>query len=99
MLGELERQEKHEYLYWEFAAYGGQQAVRQGKWKAIRQNMLRKSNKNPLQTELYDLDNDIGEQHNVAAEHPELVAKLNAIMKRARTPSKLFAFGPLDDGD
>ena len=25
------------YLYWEFPAYGGQQAIRQGKWKAIRQ--------------------------------------------------------------
>jgi arylsulfatase len=88
---------KHEYLYWEFAAYGGQQAVRQGNWKAIRQNMLKKSNKNPLQTELYDLANDIGEQHDVAAQHPDVVARMNAIMKRARTPSELFAFGPLDE--
>ena len=97
LLGESDRQQKHEYLYWEFAAYGGQQAVRQGNWKAIRQNMLKKGNQNPLQTELYDLASDVGEQHNVAAQHPDVVAKLNAIMKQARTPSELFAFGPLDE--
>ncbi|MDP6468934.1 MAG: arylsulfatase [Pirellulaceae bacterium] len=97
LLGELDRQEKHEYLYWEFAAYGGQQAVRQGNWKAIRQNMLKKSNQDPLQTELYDLANDIGEQRNVAAQHPDVIAKLNVIMQQARTPSDLFAFGPLDE--
>ena len=32
--GEL--QKEHEYLYWEFSPHGGQQAIRFGKWKAIR---------------------------------------------------------------
>jgi arylsulfatase len=28
----------HEFLYWEFPAYGGQQAIRMGKWKGLREN-------------------------------------------------------------
>lgn len=34
--------------------------------------------------ELYDLQNDIGETKNVAAEHPEIVARLTAAAERAR---------------
>ena len=36
-----ENQRKHDFLYWEFTEYGGQQAVRMGKWKSIRRNILR----------------------------------------------------------
>src|SRR5699024_3741114 len=31
-----EEQPKHDYLYWEFPALGGGQAVRKGPWKAVR---------------------------------------------------------------
>ena len=34
--------------------------------------------------ELYDLQNDVGETKNVAAEHPEIVARLTAAAERAR---------------
>ncbi len=34
-------QKKHDYLYWEFPAYGGQQAIRMGKWKGIKKKLLR----------------------------------------------------------
>ncbi len=47
------------------------EAVRGGKWK------LRRTKK----TELYDLEADIGEKNNVAAEHPAIVKRLNYIMK------------------
>jgi len=47
------------------------EAVRGGKWK------LRRTKK----TELYDLEADISEQNNVAAEHPAIVKRLNYIMK------------------
>ncbi len=97
LLGERDRQQRHDYLYWEFAAYGGQQAVRLGDWKGIRQNMLRKNNPAPLQTELYHLATDVGERHNVADQHPDVIAKIEAIMQQARTPSKLFPFKPLDE--
>ncbi len=57
------KQQEHEFLYWEFPAYGGQQAVRFGNWKGIRKNIF----KGNLKVELYDLDNDIRELDNVAA--------------------------------
>jgi len=37
--------------------------------------------------ELYDLADDIGEQRNGAADHPEIVAKFNGYFKTARTDS------------
>jgi arylsulfatase A len=84
-----------EFLYWEFQAYGGQQAVRMGNWKGIRQNMLRK-NSDPLKIELYNLADDAGESTDVAAEQPEVVAQIRQIMQREHTPSELFPFPPID---
>ncbi len=96
LFGKPEKQKEHEFLYWEFPGYGGQQAVRLGPWKGVRQNMLRRNNPDPLKIELYNLEDDIGETTNVAAEHPDIVAKIQAIMKREHTPSELFRMAPLD---
>jgi len=96
LLGYPERQKQHEYLYWEFPAYGGQQAVRRGRWKAVRQNMMQKGNKNPLKIELYDLTEDIDEANDVAKANPEVVQKMKSIMQSAHTPSQQFPLRPLD---
>jgi arylsulfatase A-like enzyme len=85
LLGKPGEQRKHEYLYWEFHEQGKRQAVRMGDWKGIRQNVAKNPN-GPI--ELYNLKNDIGEKDNVAARHPEIVAKIEAYMKAARTPSE-----------
>ncbi|NQT11371.1 MAG: arylsulfatase, partial [Planctomycetes bacterium] len=90
------RQKEHDYLYWEFGGYGGQQAVRMGPWKAVRQNVLRKNNPRPLAIELYHLGDDLGEQDDVAAEHADVVAKMRSIMNEGRTPSEIFPMKPLD---
>jgi len=82
-------QEQHEYLYWEFHEKGGRQAVRQGKWKAIRYNVFDDRNRLP---ELYDLDQDIGEENNLAAEYPEIARKLGDLMSQSRTESQVFNF-------
>jgi len=95
LLGKGE-QKSHDYLYWEFPAYGGQQAVRMGDWKAVRQNMMQPKNADPLRIELYNLKTDIGEKNDVAAEHPEIVAKAREIMRRAHVPSRLFPLAPID---
>ena len=92
-------QKKHDYLYWEFHEGGFGQAVRLGDWKAIRTTRARSTKAfdanggvppsaatRPAKTELYDLTKDLGEEHDVAAEHPDLVAKVEQIMKDARTP-------------
>ncbi len=89
-----EEQPQHEYLYWEFPAYGGQQAIRKGKWKALRKN-LKKDPNAPI--ELYDLENDVAEFHDVADQHPELIKKIENILRTARTPSDTFAFPALDN--
>ncbi len=96
LLGKPDQQKPHEYLYWEFTGYGGQQAVRMGKWKAVRQNILRRNNSDPLKIELFNLDEDVGESHDVAAKYPEIVARMQSIMQTARVPSKLFPMPPID---
>ncbi len=87
-----EGQENHEYLYMEFPSYGGQQMVRMGSWKGVRQNIFKDS----LQIELYNLDSDIGETNDISADHPDIVQRIEAIMKTARVPSEEFPFGILD---
>ena len=82
-------QKEHAFLYWEFPARGGSQAVRMGKWKGIRQN-VDKGMDAPI--ELYDLSSDIGEKHNVAKTNPEIVKKIANIMAEQHVPSELFPF-------
>ena len=97
LLGRPDEQKRHEFLYWEFTGYGGQQAVRMGDWKAVRQQMLRRNNPDPLRIELYNLAEDIGESRDLAAEHPDLVARMRKILRTQRVPSKLFPMRPLDE--
>ncbi len=80
------KQKQHDYLYWEFHISGGKgikQAVRMGKWKAVRNSL-----EQPL--ELYNLDNDLGETKNLAKKHPEIIKKIEAYLKTARTESEVF---------
>lgn len=84
-----EQQQKHDHLYWEFLEQGGKQAVRLGNWKGIRLNM---SNNAEAPIELYNLASDIGEQHNVAAENPKVIAQIASIMTQEHVYSKEFHF-------
>ncbi len=88
-----EDQPERPYLYREFPSYGGQQTIRVGDWKAVRQNMA----KGNLEIELYNIADDIGETNNVAKDHPELVTKFARMMEEVRTPSDIFPLVPLDD--
>jgi hypothetical protein len=49
-----------------------------------------------LEIELYNIAEDIGEQNNLADQHPLLVARLAKMMELARTPSEIFPLIPLD---
>ncbi len=89
LLGREEQQRRHMYLFWDFPGYGGQVAVRYGKWKALKKN-LKKNPDSP--TELYNLEEDMGEGHNLADRYPELVKKLENIMIQARRRPKFPAF-------
>ena len=90
LLGRGADQQDHEYLYWEAAGPNqtiSQQAVRWGHWKAVK-------NRANDSLELYDLSRDLGEQHNVASQHPEIMQRINAICSAARTPERVY--GPAD---
>ncbi len=43
--------------------------------------------------ELYDVAQDVGEQNNIANNHPEIVAEINAIMEKEHVTSEVFRFG------
>jgi arylsulfatase len=80
------QQPEHKYLYWEFSGYDQQQVVREGKWKIIRSGV----DVGDPPWELYDLSADIGETHNIAAEHPDAIDRLAKYAAEAHTPSELF---------
>lgn len=82
-------QSVHDYLYWEFPARRGRIALRQGDWKAVRYNVDFAPN-SPL--ELYRLSTDPSESINLAAQYPEKVAELDALIKQARSPAANPAF-------
>ncbi len=86
-------QRRHEFLYWEFPGYGGQQAIRAGNWKAIRTGLAR----GPQPTQLYDLAADPSEQSDLAAQRPEVLARLEKLMAAQHTPSALFPIRGLGD--
>lgn len=85
--GKDDEQEKHSLLYWETVENGGAQAVRMGRWKGVLKGICSKS---PGKFELYDLDADLGEKNDVAAQHPEQVKILMDAMKKEHVTSPLF---------
>ena len=90
------RQRPREFLYREFSGYGGQQAVWMGRWKGIRQKILRQNNPTPLKIELYDLESDISEARDVAVDHPEIVSRIRTLMQQQHQASRVFPIKPLD---
>ena len=58
-------------------------------WKAVRMNMSINPN-SPL--ELYNLNQDIGEQENLAAQYPKVIEEIRQIMNKEHSPSTIFQF-------
>lgn len=80
LTGDDEKQEKHEFLYWEFHQTD-QIAVRMDDWKMVVKNGV---------PHLYNLKNDIHEDKDLAAHYPEIVNRMVDIIYKEHTPSKLF---------
>jgi arylsulfatase A len=68
-----------EYLYFEFSEKSGQIAIRFEKFKAVKSDL--KKNRNAA-WELYDMENDEKESVDIASKHPEIISKLDAIVKK-----------------
>ena len=81
-------QKAHEYLYWEFPAYGGQQAIRINQWKGIKRDLL----KGPSKLSLFDLSNDPKELVNVSNNYPDVVEKMEKLLKEVHTKATIQRF-------
>ncbi|MBG29749.1 MAG: N-acetylgalactosamine-6-sulfatase [Opitutae bacterium] len=68
LLGQKAKQKKHEYLFWRWSGF---RAVRMGQWKGVQTNK---------DLALYDLDEDLGEENDVAKDHPKLAARIKEII-------------------
>lgn len=76
-------QPQHEYLYWEIVIRGAMQAARIGKWKGVRYALDK-----PI--EIYDLSQDRAERNNLAAQHPEIVRRVEQVFAEAHVDSDRF---------
>ncbi|MCP4510174.1 MAG: sulfatase-like hydrolase/transferase, partial [Fuerstiella sp.] len=84
-------QPAHDFLYWEFSEQKGKRAVLKGDWKLVQSEV---ATGKPSAFRLYDLDHDIGEEKNVAAEHPDKVAELKKLLDGAHDPSGAYPLFP-----
>jgi arylsulfatase A-like enzyme len=87
ILGDRQDQKQHSYLYWEFYEGASSQAVRMGRWKGVRIPMLTGD------IQLYDLESDPAEEHDVAEERPDIVAKIRDAMNESHVASPLWKPG------
>lgn len=81
-------------MFWEFAGYRGQLAIRDGQWKAVRQGVR---SKNPGSWELYDLKRDRAESKDLSQEHPDILSKLEEAYLKTRTAEPDFPLPLYDD--
>lgn len=91
-------QPARDFLYREFAGYGGQQMLRSGDWKAVREKLVAAGKKKDatVKTQLYNLATDPQEKTDVADANPEVVAKLEKIMRTQHVASTNFPISVLD---
>jgi arylsulfatase A-like enzyme len=72
-------QEQHKYLYWEYMAGRKlSQAVRHGRWKALRDAP-------GAALQLYDLAADLGETRNIADQEQDVVAEIEEFLTESHT--------------
>ncbi len=89
-----ELKEEHPYFYWDYGHCRERydQAVRMGQWKGIRLGQGGK-------LQLYNLEEDIGETNDVAAQYPGIVKEIERIMDTAFVPSERYPVGELYTGE
>ncbi len=85
-------QKEHSHLYWAFDEQGGKTAVLKWPWKLIHLNTgagrkepggkdKNKGKPKPLEKLLYNLETDVGEETNLAAQEPGKMAELEGLMR------------------
>ncbi len=79
LLGMNDKQEKHDFLYWEI---NRQQAVRMGDWYGVKNRDGR--------LELFNLIDNPAQDNDISALHPEIVQKITGIMQSQHVPSDVW---------
>jgi arylsulfatase A-like enzyme len=74
------KQQQHEFLYWEFEETD-QVAVRMGNWKMVCEGGI---------PHLYNLAEDLHEDHDIADQHPDIVRQMIEIAHSQHTESPHF---------
>jgi arylsulfatase A len=87
---------KRKHLYFELHDGGNKQALIDGRWKGVRKGI--KPGQSMPKLELYDLEKDPSEQHDVADVFPEICTEIESKMKQEHVPSKVFSL-PGDEDD
>ena len=82
LTGKNDQQKKHDHLYWEFHETD-MMGVRMGDWKLVVERG---------KCRLYDLRKDLHEDHDVAAQHPDVVKKMVDIIYKEHTASNVPLF-------
>ena len=77
LLGNAGEQERHEFIYWEWDQRGTDRALRHERWKLVSEE--------PGAWQVFDLESDISESHDIAANHPDLIARAEEWIKDNRT--------------
>jgi arylsulfatase A-like enzyme len=85
-------QAQHLYLYWEFYEGGGARAIRQGRWKGVRDPW-------DASLQLFDVEKDTGETMNLAGQYPGIVAKCEAAMQEAHVPNPNYQVAKKNEPD
>lgn len=80
------KQRLHDFLYFEYPENGGQLAIRMGKWKAVKKNLKKIPN---APWELFDLNADPYEKKDLANENPDVIRKINDLVKREHQHSHI----------
>ncbi|WP_422351096.1 arylsulfatase [Flagellimonas sp.] len=87
------KQQKHDYLYWEYRERVEQflriKAIRKRDWKAVVKFPKSEGEQSePRDMELYNLKDDLGEENNVAGAHPDIVNEFYSFLNSDQISSK-----------
>lgn len=82
------QKQQHNYLYWQFNEGEFKEAIVQQNWKLIRY----KEKGKPQVLELYNLEKDIGEKHNLISTNKVKTNALLALMRQAKSPAENSLF-------
>ena len=88
LLGEPEKQQEHEYIYWAGNNALTRTGIIAGDWKLIEEKDLNKSTKKKpvYQWALYDLNNDPVEKNNLAKGNPGRIKTMLKLVRKAEQP-------------